>query len=385
MRPEPEEGAGIGPAADVKGSTQRGDPAQDDLAGPRENRTTAPHQRIAVEGAEPCASSDSADDLQPAADMLPVSIPASGSCGAPIVPSQKVLETALTKATTLEALLGLDKALALLKEAAEQFRATIDEAARIAVIALTTKRRIGAVLLQVDRRGGDRAKSHDATLLAKLLQELGKDKARRYRQVARIPEERFRSYLAAMAEQHAVPTEAGVARHARQAAGAKKARRAPRAARSSLPAPTLSRAILDAVERFLGEIDVCIGDADLKCRQRFNPDLVRVKLVRGNVFVAGCEGPGDWLPKLLRLRESSAVSNVVVALPPETGAVWFKRLAEGKWHCFFPTGDGALLAYHGPRTHGFALTFGAHGTVMCACRGAVDDREGPRGSAGEPT
>lgn len=302
-----------------------------------------------------------------AAVALPMVIPESSSGGVLVVPSQMELEAAVSRADTLEAMLGLDKALALLKEAADQFRATIDEAARIATSALITKRRIGTVLLQVDRRGGDRAKSHDATLLSKLLKELGKDKARRYREMARIPEDHFAGYLAATSEEHVVPTESGAAKHARQVAGTKKARRPRRAARGS-GVTGLSREVLDAVERILGEIDVCVGKADVACGQKLDPDVIRPKLMRGSVLVAECPDPGEWLPKLLRLREGGALSNVVVALPPETGAAWFKHLAGGGWHCFFPTGDGALLAYHGPKRHGFELALGSQGVVMCACR-----------------
>lgn len=44
------------------------------------------------------------------------------------------------------------------------------------------------VPLQVDGNREDRAKSRDATLLRKLLKELGKDDARRCREIARDPE-----------------------------------------------------------------------------------------------------------------------------------------------------------------------------------------------------
>jgi hypothetical protein len=313
------------------------------------------------------------------AEALPITIAEAGSAGVLIVPSKMELEAAVSRADTLEAMLGLDKALALLKEAAEQFRATIDEAARIAASALVTKRRIGTVLLQVDRRGGDRAKSHDATLLDKLMQELGKDKARRYREIARIQEQHFEAYLAATAEQHVVPTEAGAVKLAKQVARASRPRRSRRAPQSSA-SPVPSQEVLDAVVCVLGEIHVCVGTADVVSGLKLQPDVIRTKVMRGNVFVAECPAPEEWLPTLQMLRRNGTLSNVVMALPPQTGAAWFKHLSDGGWHCFFPTGDGALLAYHGPKRRGFEIALGMHGVVMCACRGSEDSDLGNESS-----
>jgi hypothetical protein len=288
-----------------------------------------------------------------------------------VVPSSDELELALSQANTLEELVHFEKMVAVMKAAGEQFRLAIDEAIRIASFDLVTRRKIGSVLLQVDRRGGDRARAHDAPLLDRLLQELGRDKARRCRMIARLEEPHFGDYLKLMTDQHEVPTEAGVLRHARKVAKANGTTRAkPRRTqkpKAVLAALKLSPSILNCVERVLGAIDVCVGDADVECRLRLQTDTAHLKQLQGTVFVAECLYPADWLPKLAALRRSARVDDVLVALPAETSAQWFKGLMDGQdeWACCFPTGvlPPLILAYLGHR-EGFKAACAEIGPIV---------------------
>ena len=255
-------------------------------------------------------------------------------------------------------------------------RFKLDETIRVAAFDLITKRKIGAFLLQVDMRGGDRAKRQRASLLAKILEVLGKDKVKRCRAIARVEEQHFADYLKVKADQHDVPTEAGAVRHASRMARSVKQLRPRNAKKSKAESSTvsLSASALDAVQRALGRIDVCIGDAKVKCEVRLDANPVQDKEIRGRVFVSQCGEPGECLTKLADMKRKGAIEEVVVALPADVGASWFKLLAEGEWHCCFPTGGGALVAYPGMKKRGFAVIFGRLGAVLCGCATADSDQ-----------
>ena len=370
--PEPEEAA---PAKKAKKRRASVDPSDKVRAKRPKNGIMPERLRITVAGEgviEPAAQAP-----QEASDAFPLVIPERGAgrqLVVPSLPSSTQLEVALAQATTLEELVNFDKMITVLKAAAEQFRVEVVESIRVATVDLVTRRRIGTILLQVETRGGDRAKCHDDTLLEKLLRELGKGKVKRCRAIARIAEPHFADYLKVMTDQREVPTEAGVFRHARKATKASgKVPAKPRKAKqpkAESAAPELSRELLDAVQRCMSNIDVCIGDARVKCGKQLNADTADTKQIRGKVFVSECREPGECLPKLVKLRLAGAVEEALVILPFEPGAAWFRAVAQGEWHCCFPTGKGALVAYLGPKTRGFVVTFDQVGTVVRGCAGA---------------
>ncbi|MFN6195384.1 MAG: hypothetical protein ACK5BN_16365 [Planctomycetota bacterium] len=157
--------------------------------------------------------------------------------------------------------------------------------------------------------------------------------------------------------------------HARKVVKASKSTKPhkPKKSKAQPAAAEVGPAILDAVQRVLGDIDVRIGEAKVRCRLRLGVSTAKDNEIRGRVFVSEFSDPGVCLAKIADLHRRCQVDEVVVVLPAEVGALWFKLLAVGEWHCCFPTGGGALVAYLGPRKRGFDMTFGGVGAVLGGC------------------
>ena len=288
-----------------------------------------------------------------------------------IVPSGAELELALSQANTLEELIGFEKMVSVLKKAGEQFRVVREEAIRIASFDLITARKIGVILLQVMKHGGDRTSGHRDHLLAKLLEDLGESKVKRCKQIARIEESCFASYLQEMTVAHAVPTEAGVLRHASKVAkAAGQAPRKPRKARTPKWATggeaLLSPAMLDCVQRVLGDIDVCVGTVRAKAKLSVPATTLQEKQLRGAVLVAECLDPGSWIPKLTKLHGSSHISEVVVALPLHPEERWFRALFDGCWVCCLTATSPAVVLAHLGHHHAFGVACREIGVVLRA-------------------
>jgi hypothetical protein len=296
-----------------------------------------------------------------------LAIPEPARRGQLVVPSTTDLETALAKATTREELVAFDSMMSVLEEAGRQFDIAIDEAIRIAAFHLTGKRKLGLALLHRTNHGGDRSRSHAANVVEEGQSRLiDKDRRRRYKALARVQADLFENYLKVRSEQHEIPKEAGVLRYAAKASGKVHVKPGKRRSRERLTeALDLSPAVLDAIGRFLGEIDVCIGDAKLRCDTRLSANTVNPKQIRGRVVVSECLDPVGWLPKLVRLRANGVLEEVLVVLLVETGAPWFRGLAEQGWSCCFLTGPTTLsVAYQGARQRLFHVGFQELGAVM---------------------
>lgn len=323
--------------------------------------TTLPCRRLMAEREREHAAEVSGN----AAQVLPLAIPGPALRGQMTVPSTAQLEAALASATTPEQLASFDSIMTVLEEAGRQFEIVIDEAIRIATFHLKGKRKLGLALLQHVKHGGDRSRSHDANLADEALTRLiGKDRRRRYKALARVPAETFDNYLKVRAEQREIPKEAGALRHAAKASASVHAK--PRKGKKpKADTLALSPAILDAIRRFLGDIDVCIGDAKVRCSTRLCASTVNPKQIRGSVVVSECLDPGEWLPKLVALRTNGVLKEVLVVVRVETGAPWFRVVAEEGWSCCFLTGSTTLaVAYHGARQRLFSLGFQELGAVM---------------------
>ena len=259
--------------------------------------------------------------------------------------------------------------MSVLKKAGEQFRVVRDEAIRIASFDLITARKIGVILLQVMKHGGDRTSGHRDHLLAKLLEDLGESKVKRCKQIARIEESSFASYLEEMAAAHAVPTEAGALRRANKVAKAagkapKKAKRSPTSMSSAAGDAVLSPEMLDCVQRALGPIDVCIGDAKVRCAVRLAASTAKDKDIRGRVLVSQWVEPGQCLAKLADLKRKGSIEEGIVALPRDIDAAWWSSLSVGQWSICVPSERGSpIVAHIGGHARGFSLVFAALGVV----------------------
>jgi hypothetical protein len=115
----------------------------------------------------------------------------------------------------------------------------------------------------------------------------------------------------------------------------------------------------------LGQIDVCVGDAKVKCGVRRSPDTLKAKELRGNLLVAECIDPRTWLPKLAQLRRDGGADQIVVALPAETASLWFKAAQADAWcWCFVTDVLPPLLLGHLGHHHGFAVTLADVGVIL---------------------
>jgi hypothetical protein len=117
------------------------------------------------------------------------------------------------------------------------------------------------------------------------------------------------------------------------------------------------------VQRVLGDIDVCVGKAAVRCRSRA-PGEVLPQRLRGSVFVAECRDPEALLPRLLALHAAKQVREAIVVLPLAPGERWFRALFEHGWVCcFVATAAPLLLAHLGPH-YAFAIACSEVGVVL---------------------
>lgn len=278
------------------------------------------------------------------------------------VPPAAVLAEAVAAATTVEELIDLDKMFVVMQAAAKQLDLALSEAIRLAVAHLRARRKLGLVLMQTVWRGGNRSKCHRDTLLEGALPAgIDGNQSRRLRKLATIPEAAFETYLSEASANGRIPSEAGAARSQSSVPAVKSPDR-----RRAAKAPALSPELLDAVERCLGNIDVVVGEPDVRALRRVEATTRVPDGLRGAVFVAECRDPEEWLPAVAALRTKAAVDDVVVVLPADPSAKWFRHMADG-WCCCFVHGEHpVLLAHRGLHAHSFELVMGEHGVVLRA-------------------
>ena len=284
------------------------------------------------------------------------------------------MSLALANANDGESLKSLHDVVAALQKTAEQFKVAADEIGRIAVSRLLIERKLGAHLAQTVRRGGRGSKSTPLISIrggasAGLPPGISPQLAAKYRKLANIPDDVFTAYLECSKRDGRVPSADGARKFAaREAGAAPKVRvRASKASEATVAQPVLTPQLLDLVQRVLGDIDVCVGEAKVKCRLRVPASTVTSKQLRGNIFVAECPEPDEWLPKLAKLRREAAVDQVIVVLPAETWAPWFAALAGDDWVWCFLTGvQPPFMLAHLGHHRGFAVAFADVGVIARA-------------------
>ncbi|HEX5052757.1 MAG TPA: hypothetical protein VFZ65_13355 [Planctomycetota bacterium] len=298
-----------------------------------------------------------------------------------VVPSKQQLQAVLARANTVDELVEFDRLMSILRAAGERFRIALEEAIDIAAQQLIGKRKLGQMLLQHVKRGGDRSKSHDATLLdGRLPAHFDKHRASRYEALARIDASHFRDCLREMADLGQIPTEAGMLRRAAKLSGTKLSK--PRGAgRKRFETTKGGRAhrwhaielpgtVLETLRRIMA-VDVRVGDADMRAK-RVVPHAANDLFDRlsGDVFVAACPDPARWLPELRRLRNKARIQQVIVVVAAEVWSEWFAvAQADGWTACFLRDfrcrcGLGVMLLHHGAKASGFRVATTAIGTVM---------------------
>jgi hypothetical protein len=128
----------------------------------------------------------------------------------------------------------------------------------------------------------------------------------------------------------------------------------------------VSSQVLDAIERCLGNIDVCVGGAKVSCSRRVAGARLTVADVQGTVLVAARVDAEVWLSKFIELKRSAKCEQVVVLLPAETSARWFRHFSSARWHlCFLAeTHEPTVAAYIGKRSQAFFAAMHECGVVL---------------------
>lgn len=244
------------------------------------------------------------------------------SAGSMVVPSESQLELALSNARDSRSLVHLHNVVTAWQKASEQFDLAHEEIVRLAESRLRIERKLGAELAQVVKRGRPRLKviqsdlfqdGEDGRLPSGVTQQMSDG----YRKLAAVPESAFEAYLAEARERRKVPSASAARAHAAKLRCSRRIRPKKPTKGGAVAASTgdLPEALLDVVQRVLGDIDVCVGLARVRCKRRLKSDTLDPNHLRGNVFVAACPEPGKWLPELAKLRRDACVLSPVLAWP----------------------------------------------------------------------
>jgi hypothetical protein len=302
---------------------------------------------------------------------LPVPIQNSAS----LLPAVASLAASLSQANDIPSLQVIHAQAVVLEEATKQFKVAFDQVVRIAILRLETERKIGAELAQTVHRGGHGSNLHSVSSKtggssAGLPDGINGAMSSRYRALARIPEDVFQLYLAHASEKERVPSARGLMSFAateRKSASTKPRKK--KTTKQAVPAMEMPEEVIAAVRRCI-DVEVCVGGKEgvFKGATRLDAETLKPKQLKGDVFVADCPMPEDWLLKLAEARLKGGVQQVIVALPGTPFEPWFRAIEDGKWICcFVRLGNTPLIiAYNGRAKHGFWNAMRELGPVMHA-------------------
>jgi hypothetical protein len=294
------------------------------------------------------------------------------------VPTDNQLQLMLASAGDGCSLAELEKAAATLLGYAKRQKHMKEELFKVAEWHLRVKRKLGTILKQTVSWGGDRSRSHDATLLDDGL-PCGVDKhaAKRFRRLADIEDSVFQHYLAKTRQRSGTPSEAGAIRSAAPGVvTGKVSRKQGKRSKNGIGAVEVSPQVLDAIERCLGDIDVCVGGTKVKCRRRVAGAKLTVDDLQGIVFVTARVDPAIWLEKLVEMKNSAQCQQAIVLMPARTGASWFRQFSGANWHLYFleDPDEPTVAAYIGTRSRAFFAVMHDHGLVVIVDKQSAETR-----------
>lgn len=315
-------------------------------------------------------------EVEAAAELGSVSeLPSLPRDDALVLPSHSALQQALTVATASDELAQLREAAATYQDVAKRLKVAKDELVRLAIWRIDVERKLGEELARTVGRGGSGSKFHDGTskrggATHGLPDLVKKGASKRYQDLAAIPQEVLQDYLARTAKRGAVPSPGGARNFMLRQSQVRShgPRKTVREAHAGEPSVSgvLSHSVLEAAERFLGEIDVLVGVAAVRNKLQIDPNVVSPNKLRGSVFVADCSDPASWLPRLAALRLAGSLEQVLVALSAQAASSWFHEVSSD-WAMCFLSSDGSeapmVLAYHGSRLAPFRLVLGELGAL----------------------
>ena len=265
--------------------------------------------------------------------------------GGLVVPSSAQMELMLAQCNDAESLANLEKAAAALQAFAKHHDAMKSQLAEISAFHMRARRKLGVLLSQTVKLGGDRASSHCANLLEGAAPKfVNKDASSRYQLLAAIPEDVFEHFLRANIEKGRESSFRSALQlaHPTNAVSVKKRSPRVRADAGGIPA-----AILECVDRALGDIDICVGPRVVKCRKHLTSGILKEGDLRGVVFMAECHEPGRWLPVLLAMRKSGKLDQIAVLVGLEPCSAWFRDALRGAWQIGTLPDAACLIAHHG--------------------------------------
>ena len=276
-----------------------------------------------------------------------------------VVPDPADFEALVALQGTSEGLRDLRQAVAAWQAVAEKCDHAFEEVLKLSTYRLQVERALGARLAQDVRPGRVKKRSPEVTFDegGRLPDGVTKQQAAKYRQLAAVPDDAFAAYLQVSREKRKLPTSTG-ARRFGVPAREPRVRRSARGRRPSL-LREVDQAIVDFVDRLMTP-DVVVGPPVLKCAVNFAvADSVALTRAQGDVFVAACRAPENWLPRLAGMYRAGVVSQVLAVVAADAWADWFRlALVEGWTFCCVSArrGDGSigvLLAHIGGRRAAF--------------------------------
>lgn len=284
------------------------------------------------------------------------------------LPASEDLERILSEREDGDSLVDLEKAAASLLDLAKRQDIVQAKLCEVAEWHLRVKRKLGRVLMQTVSRGGGRARLHAATLLPGSL-PFGIDKfaARRCRKLAEIDDSSFAEYLVQVQRRTRIPSAAGaIAFASRSERSPSPQKRGRKKTKPHFEEIEVSNHVIEAIERCLGSIDVCVGGAKVRCSRRVAGAKLTAADVQGTVLVTARVDAEVWLDKFIELKRGAQCEQVVVLLPVETSASWFRLFSRARWHlCFLSESrEPALAAYTGKRSEAFFAAMHEHGVVL---------------------
>jgi len=255
------------------------------------------------------------------------------------------MELMLAECNDSESLANLEKAAAALQAFAKHHDAMKSQLAEISAFHMRARRKLGVLLSQTVKHGGDRASSHSANLLEGAESKLvNKDASSRFQLLAAIPEDVFEHFLRENIEKGKESSLRGALHLTLQTKTASFKRRSPKACTDAGGIPSQ---VIECVSRALGDIDICVGPRVVKCRRHLTSGILKDGDLRGVVFMAECHEPEHWLPKLLALRKAGKIDQVAVRVGLEPSSAWFRDALRGSWQFGALPGASFLIAHHG--------------------------------------
>lgn len=246
---------------------------------------------------------------------------------------------------------------------ASRSRSEVGRRQTLAEVELHLSRRLGQILRETVRPG--RPREGEEATAGRLPPGISKDRSSKLQRLADIDRETFVRYLERCEVDEKPASLQGALRFARAAAAARSEAEPLEPQRRSRPVAELRRDMVDAIDRFM-PVDLLVGDPvpGIDAARRVPAGPASFEAFGGNVLVSACVDPASSLARIAQLWRRAVMLQCIVVVAADTGATWFRDLAQDDWLCCFPTGSTTCLLYQGKRRHGFWTAHQSIGAVF---------------------